>query len=280
MTDIIWTNSGTEAVTQDEIDNIIKKIHALDGVPCPISHYFAPGVYVREMVIPAGTVAVGHNHKEEHICTLTKGRIMFFRQDRKVEIWDAPHTILAKPGHKIVYAVSECVVQNIHPNPDNCRDQDELERRFITKNKLAHRIAESYVGDIATDHLDFELMDYIPEPEDLQYIELPEGFDTVITVRKSPIHGKGVFITIPVNQYNYIAPYKIGGDLTTIAKYINHSAAPNGDLVGLPNGDIVLMSKRNILGCTGDSLGEEITIDYRRINQCHGDMSEPQPLSP
>lgn len=128
-----------DLIERDKILEIAKRVAELPPADCPINQYFAPGIYVREMFIPAGVVAVGHHHKHEHLCSLIKGRMAFLK-DGGYEIAEAPMTFLAQPGSKVVFAFEDSVVQNIHPNPDNIRDESELEKIFIEKLPIKERI--------------------------------------------------------------------------------------------------------------------------------------------
>lgn len=112
--------------------NLVEKMATMPQQECPVNHYFAPGIYVREMIIPAGTFVVGHYHKHEHICSLIQG-VIAFATETGHEFKHAPYTFLAKPGCKAVYTLTDCVVQNIHPNPDNLREESDLEKLYIEK---------------------------------------------------------------------------------------------------------------------------------------------------
>lgn len=81
---------------------------------CPVSHHFAPGIYAREMTIPAGVVLTGAVHKTEHLNIVSKGRILVSKGDEVVEIC-APHTFVSQPGTKRVgHALEETVWTTIH----------------------------------------------------------------------------------------------------------------------------------------------------------------------
>lgn len=246
--------------TRPDIHLLFQDIKELTPRHCPISHFFAPGVYVRQMVIPQGTMAIGHNHKYSHLCTVLTGRILFFPDENNIDVWEAPHTFLARPGHKMVYAIEDTIVQNVHPNPDNITDQDELEELFLDKTDYPELIIKD---DRAEDRIDFDRLGY-KEP-DRKYYNVPNGFNTAITYRLSHIHGKGVFATIPFSYAEYIAPYQIDGKYTTIAQYINHSITPNCAVLKLSDENMVLAAAVTINGCMGDSRGEELTINYRSI---------------
>ena len=50
-------------------------LNALPQVDCPVRHYFAPGLFAREITIPAGTCLVGAVHKTENLAVLSAGRL-------------------------------------------------------------------------------------------------------------------------------------------------------------------------------------------------------------
>lgn len=87
----------------------------LAPVDCPVKHHFAPGVYVREMTIPADTVATGAVHKTEHLTMLVKGRCAFTTEEGLQHI-AAPWIGKSMPGAKrMIVAITECVLVTVHP---------------------------------------------------------------------------------------------------------------------------------------------------------------------
>lgn len=251
--------------------NFLEKIDNLPKVHCPITHHFAPGVYLREMFIPKGTVAVGHFHKEQHFCTLVQGVALFIKEDKKPEMLTGPCTFLADPGHKIVYAATDIIVQNVHPNPDNITDQDKLEELFIAKTGYFDALIKP--DPHLEDKEDFKKLEYI-ETDETDIIALPMGFKTVLSIRKSEIHGKGIFASYPFEEGAYIGPFKMLGKTTELGKYLNHSKDPNAEIKILSPEEIIVRAKRVINGTMGDSKGEEITIDYRELIPCLGEQSQ------
>ena len=109
-------------------------------VNCPVTNLFAPGIYWREMAIPAGTFAMGHKHKTEHVNVMLSGRVRVL-VDGNVEELSAPQVFVSPPGtQKLVLALEDTRWANVHANPDDLRDMDLLEARFIEKSAthLAH----------------------------------------------------------------------------------------------------------------------------------------------
>ena len=101
-------------------------------VECPLRHYFAPGVYLREMTIPAGTIATGAIHKTEHLSILSAGHCLLTTDDGVQEL-KAPHTGLSKAGAKrAIVAITDCVLTTVHPT-----DETDLEKlcELLTESK-------------------------------------------------------------------------------------------------------------------------------------------------
>jgi hypothetical protein len=97
-------------------------------------HYFAPGIYCRELTIPAGMVVIGKIHMTRHICIVSKGEVSVVTEDGALRI-AAPATFVSAPGTKrAVYAHAETVWTNVHPNPDDETDLSRIEARVIAES--------------------------------------------------------------------------------------------------------------------------------------------------
>ena len=117
-------------VTSDKIYKLEKEINNLPQSECPVRHFFAPGMFAREMTIPAGTVLTGAVHKTEHLNIISKGRIKVMTEEGMVEIC-APHTMISKPGIKRAgYAIEETVWTTIHATEET--DIDKLVEELTT----------------------------------------------------------------------------------------------------------------------------------------------------
>jgi hypothetical protein len=98
----------------------------------PIRHHFAPGVYAREVTIPAGKVVVGEIHKTRHLNILSKGKITVWT-DEGMKTLEAPFTLTSNPGTKRVGLThSEVVWTTIHPTDET--DIQRLQEQLIAKD--------------------------------------------------------------------------------------------------------------------------------------------------
>lgn len=77
-------------------------------------HYFAEGLYAREITIPAGTLLTGLIHKKEHLNIISKGDITVWTEHGMKRV-RAPFTMVSPPGTKRVgYAHEDTVWTTIH----------------------------------------------------------------------------------------------------------------------------------------------------------------------
>lgn len=124
--------AGVSMTRREKIDVIEQALLGLPQVECPIRHFFADGLFAREITIYAGTVLTGAEHKTEHIAVLSKGKIRMLRENGTEDI-SAPYTFIAKSGGKNAgVALEDSVWTSFYPNPDNEQSIDVLAERHTT----------------------------------------------------------------------------------------------------------------------------------------------------
>ena len=100
----------------------------------PLKHSFADQVYVRQMDMKKDTLVVGAIHNHLHVWFLLTGSLTVVTETSQ-EDYLAPCYVISKPGVKrVIYAHEDSIFVNIHKNPDNTEDIDELEARIVSKN--------------------------------------------------------------------------------------------------------------------------------------------------
>jgi hypothetical protein len=115
------------------IEGITKEFMEHPQVECPVTHNFAPDIYIREIFMPADTVVIGHKHLTEHFNVILKGKCRVMIGD-VVEELTAPCTFVSGAGsQKIVNVLEDCIWQTVHSNPDNAKDIETLESRYVIK---------------------------------------------------------------------------------------------------------------------------------------------------
>lgn len=249
---------------------------------CPVVHRFGPGIYIRELHMSAGTMAVGKLQKYEHTNILLKGKVLMFNENGTTNILEAPLFFVGKAGRKVGLVLEDMVWQNIYATEET--DIDKLEEMFMENSEAGkeHAIAQIAYGKIEAqnDNDDYQmLLEEIGMTEEqvqrqVQIVEDLIDFDTPNTLRlaDSYIHGKGIFTTAPIFKDEWIAKARIDGKRTPAGRYTNHSAVPNCTLVIDENSDIWLKALEDIDGCMGGSKGTELTIDYREALKLNPDI--------
>lgn len=276
--------STRDVVDPEQIEKLESHMLNLPQAECPVVHHFGPGVYIREVTLPAGTFAIGHAQRHEHLNIMLTGKVAILADDGTTKILKAPIIFTGQPGRKVGLILETCVWQNVYPNPDGTRDVDVLEAKWLDKSQtwLAHESAkklelldlhqedrDDFQSVLIKSGFDAETVHQQSVNTDDQ-IEMPEGFGAKVTIRESPIHGKGVFLSSPAKLGEVIAPARVAGFRTPVGRYTNHSKSPNAAFLMDDNGTIFLVAIRDILGCCGGGQGEEVTVDYRQALSLSG----------
>ena len=119
-----------------KVDQVERALMNVPQVDCPVRHYFAPGMYAREITIPAGTTLIGAVHKTDNLVVLSAGRLRLATEAGPIEI-AAPYTMLCKAGSKnAAVALETAIWTNFLPNPTNETDLDVLVEIF-TESKAS-----------------------------------------------------------------------------------------------------------------------------------------------
>ncbi len=98
----------------------------------PVKHHFAPGLYAREMFIPAGTLIVGKIHKHAHLNHITYGDICVSTFEGIVRL-QGPLTMVSPIGVKrVVYAVTDTLWTTFHVTEET--DLEKIEEYVIAED--------------------------------------------------------------------------------------------------------------------------------------------------
>ena len=115
---------------REKAERLESALLALPQVDCPVRHYFAPGLYAREMTIPQGVTVTGAVHKTEHLIVVSMGRLRISTEGGWRDV-AAGDTLTCRPGMKnAVYALEDSRWTNFLPNPENITDTDKLTELF------------------------------------------------------------------------------------------------------------------------------------------------------
>lgn len=108
-----------------------------------LEHFFAPGVYLRQVTMPAGASIVGKIHKTEHLCIVSRGRVISCTEFEGTREIAGPCTFVTPAGTKrALYVLEECVWATVHPTTlagvdgrATAEDLAGIEDTFIAKTR-------------------------------------------------------------------------------------------------------------------------------------------------
>lgn len=108
-------------------------------VEFPLIHRFTPGLYIREIFMPAGAVLTSKIHKTEHPFVISKGRVSVYSEGQGVEMLVAPHTGVTKPGTRRVLCIHEDTVWiTFHPTQET--DLEVIEQLLIEPHDIGRPV--------------------------------------------------------------------------------------------------------------------------------------------
>lgn len=82
---------------------------------CPVTHRFTPGLYIREIMIPAGTLLTSMEHLTEHPFVISAGAIEVIDTNGNAELLTAPHTGITQPGtRRALHALEDTIWTTFH----------------------------------------------------------------------------------------------------------------------------------------------------------------------
>jgi quercetin dioxygenase-like cupin family protein len=103
-----WYSSMNQLV-RDKIMELERTMRVMPQVEIPVRHYFAQGVYAREICIPKGAIITGMIHRQSQINLCLKGDISIVTEEGERR-FKSGETIVSPPGTKrAAYAHEETV---------------------------------------------------------------------------------------------------------------------------------------------------------------------------
>jgi quercetin dioxygenase-like cupin family protein len=97
-----------------------------------LTHHFAPSVYAREMLLPAGHTIVGKIHKHSHLNIIVKGRVSVSTEEGAKEFKGGEVFTSFAGTKRAVYAHEDTTWITIHVTEQT--DLDKIEDEIIAKD--------------------------------------------------------------------------------------------------------------------------------------------------
>lgn len=101
----------------------------------PVSHMFFPGLYVRTIFMPAGTIVCSKIHLTEHPFVVHKGRCVVYAEGHGASEVVAPHFGVTKPGtRRALHIIEDTWWTTFHAIES--QDLDEIEKQIIEPHEF------------------------------------------------------------------------------------------------------------------------------------------------
>jgi hypothetical protein len=121
--------------TRAQIEALQAEILKLPQAEPETHHYFADGMYCRQVFRRAGTVIVGKVHRKEHFFAVIQGRMTVW-SEIGMQTVEAPWIWISKPGTKrVTYAHTDATALTVHQV--SSRDVFEIERELVEDEPAA-----------------------------------------------------------------------------------------------------------------------------------------------
>ena len=119
----------------DKIGRLQAELSKLPQYEPVTRHYFADGMYCREVYRDAGVLVVGRVHKKEHLYVIASGSVQITTDDG-VQLVQGPRVLVCKPGTKrAVYALTPTTCMTFHRTDKT--DLAEIERELVEADHLS-----------------------------------------------------------------------------------------------------------------------------------------------
>ena len=117
------------------------ELKKLPQVEMEIKNSFAPGVYARTIIMPAGTILIGKTHKTDHFNIAHTGKADV-TIDGQTKLVCAGDMFRSEPGSKKLFEVIEDMkFSTIHPTDKT--DIDEIEKDTVYTDEEEEKLMES-----------------------------------------------------------------------------------------------------------------------------------------
>lgn len=125
----------TKVIFHDLLDMLdVLTVNSEHSINPPLTHRFTPGLYIREIHMPAGSLITSKIHNTEHPFIISKGTVTVMTEDGEFKL-QAPHTGITKPGtRRLLFCHTDVVWTTIHAITDG-ETVEEIENRILLKHE-------------------------------------------------------------------------------------------------------------------------------------------------
>lgn len=97
-----------------------------------ITHDFSDQLYMRKMIMPAGSFVISAIHHTDHFWFLMTGRILVTTDDEEIEHIAPCYEKSIKGAKRLIKCLEDCVFINVHKNPKNIKKIKKIEKKLYS----------------------------------------------------------------------------------------------------------------------------------------------------
>ena len=111
-----------------KVDAIQAAVERMPQVELPLKHRFTPGMYIRTIFMPKGTLVVSKIHRTTHPFVVTRGQAAVFDEKDGVQEIKSGHIGITSPGtRRILYIREDCEWTTFHATDKTTPEEVEKE---------------------------------------------------------------------------------------------------------------------------------------------------------
>lgn len=123
--------AGTLTPSREQIVRLQEKMVPHQCQQPDPEHFFAPGMYLRTLLVPKSMLLVGKIHKHAHFLMVLKGRAIVVSEFGN-EVLESGYIGVSQPGVKrVVRAVEDTLFVTVHVNPSDTHNLETIESEHI-----------------------------------------------------------------------------------------------------------------------------------------------------
>lgn len=121
--------------TRAEIHALASRMAQLPQVENEVTHHFAPHLYARELILRAGTYAIGYVHRTAHMMIMVHGDMEITTGDgmKRFTGYNVLHAGIG--AQRVVHVFEDTILISFHPT--DTTDVEELEAELVEPETLA-----------------------------------------------------------------------------------------------------------------------------------------------
>lgn len=130
MDDVVLRTPAQLAKGNDKINRLEQEMAQFEPIEAPVINRFTPGLYSREIFMPAGSLITSKIHKTEHPFVVLSGKVSVWTNDGdRVDI-EGPYVGTTYPGtRRVLYIHEDTRWITFHPSDET--ELDKLEAQLI-----------------------------------------------------------------------------------------------------------------------------------------------------